>query len=268
MQTYTVLTTFNQSGYELYGRRMIRSFLQNWPKEIELWVFAENCEIKESANNLRVFDLEQSSPELVAFKQQWRDVPKANGDVSNDPTRNKRKDAGKGFKWDAVRFSHKVFSLFAAAEQCNTDWLIWMDADTYCHSLVTLEQIRNLIPESAELCYLGRDRKYTECGLYALHLKSPKIKQFLKEFKRYYTAAESGIFTLKEWHDSYVFDAVRNLFDLSEHNWSSGLISGEGHPLINCEWGAYLDHLKGNRKNLGRSKAKDLKIDRTEPYWK
>jgi hypothetical protein len=50
-------------------------------------------------------------------------------------------------------------------------------------------------------------------------------------------------------------------------NWSAGLITGEGHPLINSEWGAYLDHLKGNRKNTGRSLAKDLKIYRTEAYW-
>jgi hypothetical protein len=43
--------------------------------------------------------------------------------------------------------------------------------------------------------------------------------------------------------------------------------SGEGHPLINSEWGAWLDHLKGGRKTLGRSKAEDLRVSRTEPYW-
>jgi hypothetical protein len=42
---------------------------------------------------------------------------------------------------------------------------------------------------------------------------------------------------------------------------------GEGHPLINTEWGAYLDHLKGNRKDTGRSKIKDLVVNRTEGYW-
>ena len=43
---------------------------------------------------------------------------------------------------------------------------------------------------------------------------------------------------------------------------------GEGHPLINTEWGAYLDHLKGNRKDSGRSKSKDLVVNRTEGYWR
>ena len=82
-----------------------------------------------------------------------------------------------------------------------------------------------------------------------------------------YDDAENGIFTLDEWHDSYVFDAVRKQCALKELDWSSHLITGEGHPLINSEWGAYLDHLKGARKDLKRSKLTDLKIQRTEAYW-
>jgi hypothetical protein len=54
---------------------------------------------------------------------------------------------------------------------------------------------------------------------------------------------------------------------LDELDWSSHLITGEGHPLINSEWGGWLDHLKGDRKTLGRSKLTDLKIRRKEKYW-
>jgi hypothetical protein len=104
---YTVVTTFAADGYKRYGQRMIQTFLQNWPQEVELVVYAENCTVAETAPNLRVFDLAAASPELVKFKSQWQGVPKANGDVSKDPLRSRRKDAGKGFKWDAVRFSHK-----------------------------------------------------------------------------------------------------------------------------------------------------------------
>jgi hypothetical protein len=95
------------------------------------------------------------------------------------------------------------------------------------------------------------------------------VQEFLQEFQQMYDQAESGIFQLDEWHDSFVFDAVRTKFKgrLKENNWSAGIISGEGHPLINSEWGAYLDHLKGDRKSLGRSKPKDLKIQRSESYW-
>lgn len=259
--TYTVITTFNGDGYNTYGRRMIQTFLQTWPEHIELWVYAENCAPAERAKNLKIFDLEQSSPDLVAFKKKWQHVPKANGHPHPGAE-------SKAYKWQAVRFSHKVYAIFAAAQTASTDWLIWMDADMVCHSKIPEQRLSTLFPTDRDLCYAGRSNKFTECGLYGMNLSKPIIKDFLREFQRMYDDAENGIFTLSEWHDSYVFDAVRHRFDLHELNWSANLINGEGHPIINCEWGAYLDHLKGKRKQHGRSKAKDLVVKRTEAYWK
>ena len=263
----SVITTFNQDGYRRYGQRMIQTFLENWPTDVMLYVYAEDCEIKESATNLTVLDLCQSSPELVAFKTKWASVPKANGDVSFDPAKLKRPDSGKSFKWDAIRFSHKVYSIFDCARKHDTDWLIWMDADTVCHSPITTQEIIDLIPHDKDLCYLGREYKYSECGLYAMNMRKPMIAKFLEKFQAMYDDAENGIFKLEEWHDSFVFDAVRHMYALAEHDWSKGIIRGEGHPLINSCWGAYIDHLKGDRKTIGRSKPQDLKIKRTEEYW-
>lgn len=215
-----------------------------------------------------VYDLHAVSPELVAFKEKWKNVPKANGDVSADPVRSKRKDAGKGFKWDAVRFSHKVYSIFHCAKNCGDDILIWMDADMVCHSPMPLHILHRLVVPTNDLSYLGREGKFSECGLYAMNLNQPVIRSFLDEFQRMYDDAERGIFLLDEWHDSFVFDAVRGkFFHIKELNWSKGIITGEGHPLINSHWGAYLDHLKGDRKSLGKSKPSDLKVQRTEAYW-
>ena len=264
---YSVVTTFNSQGYNLYGHRMIQTFLASWPNTVNLVVYAENCIVQESAPNLEVRDLYASSPELVAFKQQWQNVPRANGDVTGDPVRSRRRDAGKGFKWDAVRFSHKVYAIFHSARTVSTDWLIWMDADTVCHSAISHSRLEELCPTTKELCFLGRRGKFSECGLYAMYLPSPAVQSWLADFQKFYDQAESGIFTLPEWHDSFVFDAVRSRHQLQELDWSSHLITGEGHPLINSEWGAYLDHLKGDRKQQGRSQSQDLKVSRTEQYW-
>ena len=263
---YTVITTFNADGYAKYGQRMIQTFLQNWPQEVTLVVYAENCAVAETAPNLVVHDIGIADA-LTTFKTAWANVPRANGDVSDDPVRSKRKDSGKGFKWDAVRFAHKVYSIFHCARSISTDWLIWMDGDTVCHSPIALADLERMCPPDRDLCFLGRQGKYSECGLYAMNLTRPNTKIFLQKFQRMYDNAEQGIFTLKEWHDSYVFDDVRKQCVLNELDWSSNLITGEGHPLINSEWGAYLDHLKGARKDLGRSKRVDLKIKRTEVYW-
>jgi hypothetical protein len=264
---FSVVTTFNAHGYKQYGKRMISTFLQNWPAEVDLLVYAEDCTVVESASNLKVLDLHKESAALVAFKEKWANVPKANGIISSDPVRSRRKDAGKSFKWNAIRFAHKVYAIFAA-KIAYTDWLLWMDADTVCHSPVTVAELNELCPLDKELCFLGRRGKYTECGLYAMNLRSANVLAFLNKFQHVYDDAENGIFTMKEWHDSFVFDVVRKSMPLAEHDWSGHLIQGEGHPLINSEWGAYLDHLKGSRKSQGRSKDQDLIVPRTEAYWK
>ena len=266
---YTVITTFNNEGYNQYGLRMIETFVQNWPKTVNLKVYAEKCAEKiQSHDNVEILDLELACPKLLDFKNRWRNVPKANGDVTQDPVRSRRTDAGKGFKWDAIRFSHKVYAIFHAAKHCQTPWLIWMDADMVCHAPMVESFLDSQCPENFDLCYLGRRGKFSECGLYAMQLYTKGTVRFLKEFQRMYDEAEQGIFTLDEWHDSFVFDDVRSRIEgLRQLDWSQGIITGEGHPLINSAWGAYLDHLKGKRKTTGHSLAKDLKVSRNEPYW-
>jgi hypothetical protein len=101
-----------------------------------------------------------------------------------------------------------------------------------------------------------------------MNLTKEPVRQFLAEFQHMYDDAENGIFKLKEWHDSFVFDAVRKRHALNELNWTAHLQMGEGHPLINCEWGAYIDHLKGKRKGSGRSNLSDLVAPRKEAYWR
>lgn len=274
----SVITTFHKPGLDQYAQRMIDTFSKNWPKEVKLFLYPENCEPVVRDSSRTVVKKLETVENLTRFKERWRSVPKANGDISADPRLNRRKDAKKSFKWDAIRFAHKVFAIFDCAEQLQDEILLWMDADMVCHSPITIEQIKNLCPEDKDLCYLGRSGKYSECGLYAMNLSSMTTRNFLKEFQRVYEDADNGIFLMDEWHDSFVFDQVRTRFpSLKSLNWSESLVDlrpsernskGEGHPLINCEWGAYLDHLKGDRKAAGRSYLKDLKEDRKEIYWK
>lgn len=267
MRKIAVVTTFHANGLNQYAQRMIDSFIATWPSEITLYVYPENCQPVISDPRIINIDLNTVN-NLTAFKEKWKNIPKANGDITKEYMLNQRKDSKKQFKWDAVRFAHKVYAIFDCAVKTDADVLIWMDADTICHSAITMDDINRLIPTNKDLCFLGRKGKFSECGLYAMNLKSKNIQVFLQEFQKMYDNAENGIFKLIEWHDSFVFDHVRKAVKLNELDWSSHLITGEGHPLINSDWGAYLDHLKGDRKTLGRSKLSDLKIKRTEAYWK
>jgi len=268
---FAVVTTYNQQGLTKYAQRFINTFDKNMPREVDLLLYNEraNPKLPTSKRNIRNLDAERElRTTLVEFKKRWKDDPRANGQGPDK----RRLDHSKAFKWDAIRFSHKVYAIFDAVKKTDADVLIWMDADSVVHSPMSFDFLDKFVPEDKFLCYAGRKNKYTECGWYSMNLKHPHADKFFTEFQRMYDDANNGIFTLKEWHDSYVFDVVKDWhtqeWGAVNKDFSNGLIEREGHPIINSELGAYIDHLKGDRKLEGQSKLKDLKIARDETYWR
>ena len=274
----TTLTTFHKPGLDLYGQRFIDSFAKNVDKKIKLLVYAENCTpINPDSNQITIIDAKELT-KLNQFKSRWGNVPKANGKC---PFPEKRpRDYHKEFKWDAVRFANKVYAVFDAVTRTDDQWTVWIDADTVVHSPISYEQFENLLPNDKWITYVGRGKgsqTWPECGFYGLNTHNETCKKFLSEFERMYEDADNGIFKLEEWHDSYVFGHILN--NMRIHNpavldYSADMYlkeaktGGGGHPLINGILGKWMDHMKGGRKNTGKSLQKDLMVNRTEAYWK
>lgn len=278
MKNITVVTTFHQAGLEKYGQRMIDSFAKYVDPQIKLHVYAEKC-IPDNPNNsqITIIDAQEALPKLNAFKQKWRGIPKANGKCPW-PERRPR-DWNKEFKWDAVRFANKVYAVFDACEK-NKDWVVWMDADSVIHSPWSYEEFSELLPNTSWITYVGRGKSnqtWPECGFYGLNLNDVVCQEFLTKFENMYNNAETGIFTLEEWHDSFVFGTILNQLKKTSPNvidYTAELsllhatTGGGGHPLINSKLGKWMDHLKGDRKLQGKSLSSDIKVNRNEAYWK
>ena len=280
MPAITVVTTFHPSGLSLYGQRFLDSFARRVDKRIRLIVYAEDCKpVNPDPSRIEIVDAKKALPKLNAFKDKWKDVPKANGNISKDPVLSKRKDHNKTFKWDAVRFANKVYAVFDACER-SKDWCVWMDADTVVHSDWSYEDLLNLLPKTSWITYVGRGKgsqTWPECGFYGMNLNDVVCQEFLKEFERMYADADNGIFLLDEWHDSFVFGHIvnkmkrtaPNVLDYSAEMYLREAKSGGGgHPLINGVLGKWIDHMKGDRKVLGKSKLSDIMVNRSESYWK
>lgn len=275
----TVVTTFHPEGMKVYGQRFLDSFAARVDKRVKLLCYAEDCTpANPDPNQITILDQKQNLPKLVEFKNKWKDIPKANGKCPW-PERRPR-DHHKEFKWDAIRFANKVYAVFDACER-STDWCVWMDADTFVHSDWSYDQFKKLLPEESYITMVGRGRgsqTWPECGFYGMNLNNEACKKFIAEFERMYEDAEDGIFQLEEWHDSYVFGDLlqkfrqrghENVFDYSAALYvTTAKTGGGGHPLINGPLGQWIDHMKGDRKFTGKSKAKDLiSKTRQETYW-
>jgi hypothetical protein len=280
MKNITVVTTFHKEGLDLYGQRFLDSFSQRVDKKIKMLVYAEDCNpTNPDPEQIIILDAKEALPKLNTFKERWKDDPKANGTPPDDIKRSRPRDWHKGFKWDAVRFANKVYAVLDACER-SKDWCVWMDADMFVHSSWGHKQFAKLLPDNMWLTYVGRGRAaatWPECGFYGMNLNHPVCHEFLKEFERMYEEADDGIFKLPEWHDSYVFGYILNnmkkdfplVLDYTANTvLQTARTGGGGHPLINTELGAYIDHLKGARKNLKKSKKSDISVTRTEEYWR
>jgi len=279
MTSITVVTTFHKPGLDTYGQRFLDSFAQRVSKKIKLLVYAEDCNpINPDPDQITIFDAKEVLPKLNAFKERWKDDPRANG-IPPDAIKARRpRDWQKKFKWDAIRFANKTYAVYDACER-SKGWCVWMDADTFVHSDWSHKEFNNLLPNNTWLTYVGRGKgsqTWPECGFYGMNLNHPVCHEFLKEFERVYEDADNGIFKLEEWHDSYVFGHILNnmkknfpnVLDYSAEMYlREAKTGGGGHPLINSVLGKWMDHMKGVRKDEGRSRTQDLMVKRTEGYW-
>lgn len=252
---------------------MIDSFDRHWPRSVPLIVYAENCQPRVVSNRIRVLDLLESCPDLVEFKRRYVDDPIANGKVAKD-TRVPFQD--NAFKWDAVRFSHKVFAIIHACSTVTSDWAIWLDADTKTFADVPDDFLTDICDPRAMACYLGRREKYhSECGWVAYNLRHPDLRDFMASWRELYITGR--LFDLREYHDSFVFDVLRKEFVATRGTRFSNISpelpgKGPGHPFIASRLGEYMDHMKGaKRKALGHSLPDDYDrnqgLNSTVPYW-
>ena len=245
----SVITTFPENKYKQYAERMIDSFVFHWAKSIKLYVYHEGSKLPKENTQVKKIDFFSVAPELVAFKEKYKNDPVANGDVKGRwrygvqrPMSFKGADKNKKtFLFDAVRFAHKTFCVDHAIKNIDSDMILWLDADTYTFANVTEEFVRNTLPEDKMVCYLGREKEkqWPECGWVGYNKNHSRLTEFIKRWTDLYN--KDTIFNETEWHDSFV----------------------------NSILGNYIDHMKGSRKELGKSLKSDLI---TEPshvdYWR
>jgi hypothetical protein len=130
--------------------------------------------------------------------------------------------------------------------------------------------LEKISPQDAMITYLGRGEKYhSECGWVGYNLASPATRDFIHQFVAMYD--QDRIFEQPEWHDSYIWDVVRRRFQDKNRfvnlnvKQTQGRLSG--HPFINSELGLYMDHAKGERKQQGHSRGRDIQQHEGHPYW-
>ena len=250
MRTLSVFTSWHPSGYKKYGNQFIEGYTNCWPTEVPLTIYAED-HIPDSLGNATITVLDQKTalPDLKAWQLRHNNNPHAHG---------WNKDKSKqSFLWDASRFANKTFALWHFANTCNTDIFIWCDGDVRTHTPMPLDFLHSIAPSEHQLAtHLGR-KTWPECGWMMFNRNHPKFKEFMDQWRWIYESDD--IFNHEETHDSYIYgELVQDFKSIGvEFNDLAG-DNQRGHVFINSVLGGYMDHLKGFRKEVGKSLVGDV----------
>tara|TARA_R110000803_G_scaffold137479_3_gene204405 strand:+ start:2220 stop:2897 length:678 start_codon:yes stop_codon:yes gene_type:complete len=215
------ITSWNNKLHKEYAHRFEKTY--NWP--FDLLVYNEDVDMFDKIPDLKKFIEKNKNREVESFKK------------------------------DGVRFSYKVYAYTHAIENASSDidGLICIDADSVFYKSIDVDWIKKHIhKDDCMMSYLGRGSNYSECGFLYFNMKHNQTRNYARYMKKMYDFNE--IYSLNEYHDSYVWDYVRKVFEseLKVKNNNIGDDKG-GHVQARSILGTVYDHTKGKRKLVGKS---------------
>lgn len=229
-----VCTTFPNDAWEVYARTALETFARHWPADVRLDVYLDDAALVAPCRQALAERAEVS--DVHVGKSAAHDAFLQRNSAGESPD----------FRFGACRFSHKVAALKATFDRAETDensHILWLDADVITTGPVTHDWLAQFLPHGDHhVSYLGRPRfPFSECGFVG-YRTSAAGRAFIDDFWAMYQS--EALFQLPQWHDSFIFDRVRERFDAA---WFKNIAEGAlgVHVWLNTPLAERLEHWKG-----------------------
>lgn len=241
MTKYLAITTFPNKDWHEYLHVCTMSFVRHFDKDVPLLIKLYRDE------HLEV--VEQSLENLVnnaMGDKEGRKVHIESGSTQEETDffkRHKDFQNNGDYRTNYVGFAHKIFAIYQAylfAKQEGVEYIIWLDADIIAKDEVSIKDLDEWIGGN-DIAYLGRqDWDHSECGF--VIYKTDTAGKFIERFHEMYVKDE--VLEHQQYHDSYIFDRLREEFsDLKYNNISWGI---PGRDVFNISpLGEKMTHYKG-----------------------
>ena len=170
-----VITTFSIDGYELYGQRMVNTWLQYWPSDIALTVYTEGFNLVEKDPRLKEIDINDACPGLKTFKERSQSFI----DPKNVKTKSRVAKA--------IRWSHKIYAMSHALNQ-PCDYLMFFDGDTYSKGPVPSDIAQKLVQHHLFAVHFEvlQGMTHFETGLISFNMRHKQMPLFRSELQKGY----------------------------------------------------------------------------------
>jgi hypothetical protein len=221
------VTSFGPEGWDLYGKAFLESYVAHNHHPIDVYVEGESPEFEHDLVTFR--DLLRV-PGCMQFLKMAQ-FPAAQGHLMGQDRRN--------YRYDCFRFSRKCFAQIDAASRAD-GYLFWIDADVEFHGELN-------VPTGFQfMAYLGRPEWHSCASFVGWDMRHPVAGPFFKYYRELHISGT--IFTLPEWHDSYVLDWLREKTEVPAQNLAEGLSLEGPANVFNEVFGYCASHKKGALK--------------------
>jgi len=236
------VTTLNKKLYDKYAHRLFSTY-EKTNQKLPMYVFVEdNITQYPAIKGITVLDLFQHEPESKKFADRHQNQIKEY--MAKNPN-------SKEFRYDAKRFSYKVFAQNAGRQY--GDKMFFVDADIVFNKTIPQVFFEQALPDDCFISFFDRPNSYTETGFVGFDNTKKCADTFFKEYLNYYI--NDTIFELPGYLDCDVFDAAREKCKF-QHGYKEKKLGdgGKAHIMARDKWfGEYFDHRKGNRKEQEHS---------------
>lgn len=241
-----VVTTCLEKDIATYGQRWLDA-RSRWPKGTQFWWFTEGYTLPYQPDEQQAIELLGLDGGALIERRDLRDIAdwmawRASMAHYVPPD----------WRFDIVRWSCKAFAALEAFKDYDGIG-VWMDADCETYRDVPEGMIEAQVQDHYLACY-QRTGLWTEAGVWIVNCGHPAHEDFSDFIREAYL--QNRYKSLPQWHDCMILDAAIRQFTQAGRitvNNLSGEFHKHPHPQAMSELGKYFDHMKGARKDRGRS---------------
>lgn len=225
---YSIVTSFNKRIYESESQQIVTDMKENYP-DIDFYIYHENSFEKENHNqeidfsnevreNLHIFDLFESNVWLEDFLKTspFKDCHKI-GKPGMVP------DGDNSLYWkrNAIYWFRKIAAINHCVNHVDTDYLIWLDADTIFNRKKGKDGFDDTFfnyADQFDCSVIKRPGLAIETGIIAFNLKR-QGKQVMTEWLDYYLSKRA--FEENIWADHHCLTKIMHRTENKKYSFGS-----------------------------------------------
>lgn len=232
------ITTMSNDQITTFGEKLFNSW-DKFSTTDELIVFLDNPDtVTIEYKNITFKKIK--NPNYTSFLEKYKGNPENRGTYKN----------GYEYRFDVVKFSHKVYAFYEGLKYVNKDdkYFVWWDADAWLTGTLNDQILEEKLGIDKGFCaYLGRkDWDHSETGFIAFNTNDSDYKLFLDSMVKIYDAG--NVFKLAQGRtDSHVFDLLREAFVKQKNKTFLNISEGVNgnHVWPDTSLYDFSDHAKG-----------------------